>query len=143
MFSTKRAWHFGLLLVGLSTLLATQAHAAGIAWRTSLPAALKEAQRTHKPVFLDFTAMWCEPCLTMKQRVFTDKRAIGALRQWIPVHVDVDKQTATAMKYKVGDLLPTMIALTPRGAVVAQTAGYLDAKGLTAWLRANYAKARR
>jgi thiol:disulfide interchange protein len=143
MFPIKRKmWSFGLLAVGLSTLLASQARAAGVSWRESLPAALSEAKRTHKPVFLDFAATWCGPCQLMKQNTFTDKRVITELRKWVSVHVDVDKQEKVAEKYGI-EAMPTLIAVTPSGAVVSKTLGYHNADEFLTWLRANYSKAKR
>lgn len=138
----KRMWHFGLMVVAASTLLMGQAQAAGIAWRESVPNALKEAKRTGKPVFLDFSAEWCGPCQLMKKNTFTDKKVIAELRRWVSVHVDVDKQEKVAQQYGI-EAMPTLIIVNPSGSVVAKTLGYHDASELLSWLRANYMKARR
>jgi thiol:disulfide interchange protein len=138
----KKIWQFAALFVVASTLLVSQAHAAGIAWRESVPEALKEAKRTNKPVFLDFAAEWCGPCQLMKKNTFTDKKVIAELRKWISVHVDVDQQEKVARQYGI-EAMPTMIIVNPSGSAVAKTLGYHDASELLSWLRANYMKARR
>jgi thiol:disulfide interchange protein len=138
----KNVFLIALFAFALSTLVASQAQAAGIAWRESLPKALSEAKRTGKPVFLDFTATWCGPCQEMKKETFTDSKVITELKRWVSVHIDVDKQESVAMKYKV-EAMPTLIIVKPSGAVVSTAIGYRDGAGLTKWLKANYAKARR
>lgn len=134
---------FGLLAMALSTLfVSAPSRAAGIAWRTSLPSALKEAKKSGKPVFVDFSATWCGPCQDMKKETFKNAKVIAELKKWVAVDIDTDKQEKVAAKYKV-DAMPTLVVVKPSGAVVSKAVGYQSAGDLLKWLKANYSKARK
>jgi len=48
-------------------------------WHTSLDQALADAERQHKPVFVDLWATWCKNCLAMDQTTFAEARVKAAL----------------------------------------------------------------
>jgi thiol:disulfide interchange protein len=107
---------------------------AAIAWRTDLDAALREAQAAGKPVFVDFAASWCPPCIVMQHDVWPDRRVTTILqRDYIPVHIDVDRDGATAARYGV-EGIPTLLVLDGGGAV-QRTASYMSASALANWLQ--------
>lgn len=70
-----------------------------IPWRTDFSAAREEAKRAHKPVFLYLTASWCGPCQSLKTTLWADKNVELALRDYVPVEVDVDQHPDLAAKY--------------------------------------------
>lgn len=86
-------------------------------WRASFPAALAEAKRTGKPIFVDFFTTWCGPCKYLDAVTYKDARFVAESKKWVMVKVDAEKGSANvelAKKYKV-DGYPSMIFLKSDG----------------------------
>ena len=83
-------------LVGVSTWREAQEI---VPWRTDFVAAEQEARRSHKPVFLYLTASWCGPCQDLKRTLWADQDVEAALRDYVPVKVDVDQNPGVAADY--------------------------------------------
>jgi thioredoxin 1 len=67
---------------------------------------VNESKRTKKPIFIDFTATWCKPCLKMEQETFSDEAIANKLNsEFIAYKVDVDdfEGMAVAQKYSVSE----------------------------------------
>jgi thiol:disulfide interchange protein len=103
-----------------------QSKAAGtkspIKWQPSLNAALKEAKRTGKPIFIDFYADWCGPCKMLDKAYFKPALKQESSR-WIMVKIDADKDKAAVNKYDVSGL-PTMLFLDSNGKIKARKTGF-------------------
>lgn len=99
-----------------------EAKPAKIAWQTSLPAALKLAKKTGKPVMVDFYATWCGPCKLLDKEVYTNAGVIKEASNWISVKIDADKNAALVEQYKVTGF-PTLTFISPSGAVMKTQAG--------------------
>ena len=146
-----RPWEdvvWGLALVGLLVwrwpvlkgyyykLADVAAPASPIAWRTNLDAALAEAKQSGKPVLVDFSAVWCPPCLAMKHDTWTDgevARAVSA--STIPVLIDIDADPATASRFGI-EAIPAVLMLDGNGRVL-RTEGFLPASGVIRFLAGN------
>ena len=99
-----------------------EAAPAKIAWQTSLPAALKMAKRTGKPIMVDFYATWCGPCKLLDKEVYTNAGVIKEAKNWISVKIDADKNAALVEQYKVTGF-PTLTFIKPDGTVMKTQAG--------------------
>jgi thiol-disulfide isomerase/thioredoxin len=86
-------------------------------------AAMAEAVRTKKRVFVDFETTWCGPCKLMDQWIYTAADVVAAAEQTIAVKVDGDKHRDLVKKYEV-KAYPTMLLLGPDGAVLHRAVGY-------------------
>ncbi len=95
--------------------------------------ASKQAGVENKILLIDFTAEWCGPCKQMDRTSWVDESVV----QWvatnaIAVQVDVDHDSATAMKFKI-DSMPTII-LERNAKVLDRASGYKTAEELLDWL---------
>lgn len=107
-----------------------------ISWNTDLPTALAEAQRSGKPVLIDFSAGWCPPCQTMKRDVWTDMEVIGLVRSgYVPVLLDVDqpKGQAASTQYEV-QTIPAAIIADENGAAL-QRGSFMTRDQMLGFLR--------
>jgi len=105
-----------------------------VPWRTDFALAGDESRRTGKPVFAYFTATWCGPCQTMVHTTWADKEVDAALRDYVPVKVDIDRDRDLAEKYAIR-AVPTFIVLADDGSAKRQTDGALPPAEMIAWLR--------
>jgi thiol:disulfide interchange protein len=70
-----------------------------IHWTYNLKDGLAEAKAKHKPVMIDFMAVWCPPCRAMEDSTFSDAGVIEKAGAFIPVRIDIDKHRDLAAKY--------------------------------------------
>ena len=78
--------------------------------------AFAEAERSAKPLFLYWGAVWCPPCNLMKSTLFQQPEFIGRTRDFVAVYLDGDTQRAQVWGEKhdaVG--YPTLIVFDPAG----------------------------
>ena len=118
-----------LLLVPLSVQAKpakkVAAKPATIVWRTNFDAAMKEAKRAHKPVFIDFYTDWCGPCKHLDETTYRDAKFVRTSRNWVMVKINPEKSTRGAQlakKYKL-EGFPTLLMLDSRGKKLNQIAG--------------------
>ena len=127
---------FALLALASAPALAQTVPAP--TWQASLPAALAEAQATHRPVLAVFSGSdWCKPCMMLKQEVFDqpefasfakDKVVLARFdfprnrkNQLSPEQTKLNEQAAAQLN-KEG-AFPAVVLLSPEGKVLARS-GY-------------------
>jgi thiol:disulfide interchange protein len=115
--------------------------AASFEWRTSLEAALAEAQRHGKPVFVDFHASWCPPCIAMQHDVWPD-HAVGQLltERYVAVAIDVDDDPERASDRYDVRAIPTILVLAPDGRTLRR-ATYMSRGAMLRFLEEHAASA--
>jgi thiol:disulfide interchange protein len=111
-----------LVVVAVSLLMKARRPDEIVPWRTSYPAALEEARGGGKRAFVYFTASWCGPCQTMKHTTWADREVEAALRDFVPVKVDIDEHPDLARQYNV-DGVPTFVVLDATGTVLRDWSG--------------------
>jgi thioredoxin-related protein len=114
-----------LLLLFPVSLLAQQ----GIQFKDiSWEAALSEAKKSNKLIFMDAYATWCGPCKTLEKYVFTDE-SVGALfnANFINVRFDMEQYPGLelAEKYNV-NLYPTLLFINGDGQLVHRGCGAME-----------------
>lgn len=108
------------------------AYAAEIAWAKSLPEAMAQAQRSNRLVMVDFYTDWCGWCKKLDKDVFPHPTVVGAARQFVSVRLNAEREgVETARKYGVTGF-PTILFLTPSGAVEGRIGGYSPATSFAA-----------
>ena len=83
------------VLASFAFLVLSAVQAAGDGWLTSYPKALKESQKTGKPILADFTGSdWCGFCIKLHQEVF-DKPEFKkwAAKNVVLLEVDFPRRT--------------------------------------------------
>ena len=105
-----------------------------VPWRTDFAAATSEARQSGKPVFAYFTAVWCGPCQSLRHTTWADKGVDAALRDYVPVKVDVDRHPDLAGRYGVNGI-PAFAVLADDGRPLRQTDGALPPAEFVKWLK--------
>ncbi len=104
---------------------------------------LKEAQKTGKPFWVDFYAVWCGPCKMMSSRTFKDNN-VGQFsnQSFIAYKLDCEKGEGPqlASKHKI-NAYPTIIAFDANGNEINRHVGFMDAMQFQEWLRKSLEKA--
>jgi len=105
-----------------------------LAFGKNLASVLAEAKRDNKRVLVDFEAVWCGPCHTMDELVFTAKSVVAATEGTLAVKVDGDDHHDLKVKYKV-EGYPTLILLDSNGKELRRGVGYQSIVQMLAMLK--------
>ena len=87
--------------------------------------ALAQATREQKPLVLDFTATWCQPCQRMIRETFPDPKVAPLLEQCVLIKIDTDKYPALSQKFGVVGL-PDIRLLTLAGEEIRRLRDFQD-----------------
>ena len=133
----------GLALGSLaSTVSAQSAGDVGLSpqklkWHKSLKPAHKLAMETDKPLLIVFGASWCHYCHKLERETLADKRLVAAIeRDFVPVHLDFDKDAKVAKILEV-ERLPCTVVLSPEADLLLKSEGFKDYKGYLKVLQAS------
>ncbi len=97
--------------------------------------AFAEAERSAKPLFLYWGAIWCPPCNLMKSTLFQQPEFIASTRGFVAVYLDGDTERAQVWGEKhdaVG--YPTLIVFDSQGNQLTRLPGTLAAESFMAAL---------
>lgn len=93
----------------------------------SVEEAFALARTENKPVFLYWGAVWCPPCVEIRNTVFKSQQFIAQSKLFIPVYLDGDTERAQVYGEKfVTKVYPTMIVFSPEGEEVTRLHAGID-----------------
>ena len=104
-----------------------------VPWRIDFAAAQSEAKKTGKPMLLDFSAKWCEPCQEMRRTTWSSEKVARALVGYVPVQIDVDAHPDLAQQFNV-EGFPHLTLLDANGNQIKSTEGGLGPDDFLDWL---------
>jgi thiol-disulfide isomerase/thioredoxin len=87
------------------------------------------------PLFIDFKTVWCGPCYTMDEWVFTADAVVDAAASVIASKVDGDERRDLASRFEV-TAYPTVLLLASDGTELKRHVGYLGVDSTAAFLAA-------
>mgnify|MGYP001304021060 CR=1 FL=1 len=126
-------WAFLLLLFAVYAYVGRPRPSA-VAWEANPAAAMTLARESGRPVLLKFEAAWCGVCERMDREVFSDARVGEALKGWVTVRVDADREQDLVDQHDV-EGLPTFVALAPDGRVIGRQVGGMSVDEFIAFVR--------
>jgi thiol-disulfide isomerase/thioredoxin len=97
-----------------------------IRWEKHFEEALRKAQKTGKPLIVDFWADWCTWCERLDQNTYADPLVVAKAQDFVPVKVNTEgsrKEVDVAVRYHVGSL-PTIVFLSPLGRQLGRVNGF-------------------
>ena len=93
----------------------------------SVEEAFALARTENKPVFLYWGAVWCPPCVEIRNTVFKSQQFIAQTKLFVPVYLDGDTEQAQVYGEEFGTkVYPTMIVFTPAGQEVTRLHAGID-----------------
>ena len=95
--------------------------------------AIKKSGEFKKPVMIMFSANWCGWCTKMKSGTLQDAKVKQALKDYIILMIDTDKDKNTTKKFGVRSL-PSFVITNSKEEKLKSGTGYKDANNFSAWL---------
>lgn len=97
--------------------------ASSILWKSSFEEAQAEAQKTGKPLMIDFYTDWCSACKMMDAQAYPQPEIVAESRNFVMVKVNAEKRRDLAQSYRVSSY-PTLLWLNDKGEVLHSQEGY-------------------
>lgn len=91
-------------------------------WLTDFEKAREASTKTGKPIVAMFSASWCGPCKAMIANVYPTDEAMTALKDFVPVYIDSEKQQELASENDIR-AFPTFVCFAKDGESVDQHVG--------------------
>ena len=108
-------------------------------WSTDYEQVLAQSKSSGKPMLIEFTADWCEPCRKLKRQTYLNPRVIAASQRVLNLSVDTASGSDMAkelVKLHQVDVLPTFVVLGTDGKVRPELrrSGFMGPKEFRSYL---------
>ena len=131
-----RNWIVAASLLALFCTPHLRAADEEIQWFKDLAQASEAAQKTNRPMMIDFWADWCGPCKVMDSDVYRNPEFVDAFnKKMIGVRIHFDLQPDMVKKFDV-PALPYLIFTDSYGMELMHQRGIIEASDLTAVIKA-------
>ncbi|MFT7553500.1 MAG: thiol-disulfide isomerase/thioredoxin [Rhodothermales bacterium] len=104
-----------------------------VAFSEDFEAAEAQARAEDKNLFVDFKTVWCGPCYTMDEWVFTADAVVDRAISLVAARVDGDERRDLTERFSVG-AYPTVLLLSPDGHEISRHVGYLNVDSTASFL---------
>ena len=116
---------FPSFLISLLIVFSGCDNRPSVQWEKFTPENFLLAQQNQQPVFADFYAAWCGPCMIMKDTTFKDPRVIEALEPFMRLKADLSFRESEytyelSSQYQI-DGLPTVIFFDYEGREIVRS----------------------
>lgn len=99
-----------------------------VQWQPDLKTAHRIANERNQPILIVFGAEWCTYCHKLERDVLNTPATSAYINQnFVPVHLDLDKDKKAAAILKV-ESLPCTVVISPKAELITKFNGYLDAE---------------
>lgn len=95
--------------------------------------ALKKSEEYKMPVLVVYNANWCAFCKKLKSETFSDAKVIEAMKSYIVVTIDTDKDRSGIAKFSVIGL-PTCVITNSKEEKLKVLSGYVNPDTFRNWL---------
>ena len=112
------------LAVLLFLACGSAARPEGIPWTHDLDAALTQAGKENKWVFVDFYSDRCPACKNLDTLVYPRRRVVETISRFVPVKINAPHETELASRYNVS-AYPTLMVLDAEGRILEFLEGAL------------------
>jgi tetratricopeptide (TPR) repeat protein len=86
-----------------------------VVWEKDWKTAFEKAAQQHKPVFVDYSATWCQPCQIMDKTVLPLPEVREKLAGFILLKITISGQSSTVTREQNVRVFPTYALLDPAG----------------------------
>jgi len=112
-----------VLLIGCSAK-DEPANVGNIDWFKDFDAAKQMASSQNKPILIDFYTDWCGWCKRLDKDTYANGEVEEALKQFVCVKINAEKQKDLTQKFKVRGF-PSTVFLEPNGEFIEVVPGYM------------------